>query len=279
MNILTKICVVVLTVLVLVASTVFITMATEPQNWRYHYDMKRQESELYAQSVRFEKLHADRLAADLKDTKALLDKISGELAALKAERLADPKDLLVAELKSEIETQTTRLTEQGLVLKAEAERNKQFSAQLDECRKTIDDLALKNRRDLAEITQLRGKLERAERTVQALHRQLRDRDERIQELERVVVAGPAAARREEQPTAGTKLIGSIDLIQGETARINVGAAQGAAKGQKLYIYRSDKLVGYIRIEEVDEDSAAGLLVDLKMPAARGDKVTNDLGRE
>jgi hypothetical protein len=278
LNILTKICVVILVVLVLVGCTVFITLATEHQNWKYYYQDMKTKADLFSQSARFEKLHSARLREDLQTLKNREGALAKELAALKAEKVASPEALLVAQLKGELETMTTRVTELGLTVKAQTERNKLLIAQLDGARKTIDSLQAQNRRAAAEITQLRGKVDRSDRVVRGFQRQLMDRDERIAELEEQVRRGPAtAAKTEGQPAPVTqKVSGSITAVQGELASVNIGSAKGLARGAKLFIYRDANFVGYLRITDVDEDAAAGTIQDKQLDPVVGDKVTNDL---
>lgn len=277
MNIITKICVVVLLVLVLVASVVFINVAVVSPNWRHHYNVEKNRRVLMEQSVRYEKLHSDRLASELKTAQGQIVALKRAVDGLKAERVASPESLLVAELKAELASANTRLTELGLTVKAQGERNKLLIAQLDDSRKLIDGLQTQNRRAGAEITQLRGSLDRSDRVVRALQRQLMDRDERIKELEDVLARGGKAPGPGARPAgAGAKITGTITALKGELASVNIGAAQGLTTGAKLYIYRKANLVGFLHVTDVDEGEAAGIIKDKQLDPVVGDKVTNNL---
>ena len=277
MNILTKICVVVLLVLVLFASITFINMATVPQNWRSLYQREKERADLNAQAIRFEKLHATRLSAELKDVLGRADQLARDLADAKKQTVPSPEELRTAELQAEIQAANTRLATLQLNVDAMSQRNDRLAKQLDDSRKTIDGLQKQNRRQATEITQLRGKLERSERVVRALQRQLQDRDERITELEKQVIQG-AGKTGTDTPPAATRISGTITAVRGELASINIGAAHGLTRGTKLYIYRAASFVGYLRVDEVDEGEAAGTIVDKQLDPVPGDKVTNDLLR-
>ena len=275
MNILTKICVVVLLVLVLFASVTFLTMATVPQNWRHLHKQEVQRRQLSDQAVRFEKLHSARLSEEIKDIKTRADALATELAEAKKDKVPDPAALRTAALQAAIDAANTRLAELQLNVEAMSKRNEALSASLDQSRQAIAGLQKENRRATGEITQLRGQLERSERVVRALQRQLQDRDERIAELEKQVVRGVAATDAA-TPQAVGKIAGTITAVRGELASINIGSAHGVSRGLKLFIYRKANFVGYLLVDEVDEGESAGTIVDKQLDPVAGDKVTNDL---
>jgi len=274
LNILTKICVVVLLVLVLFASVTFITMATVPQNWRYRYDQEFQRRLLSDQDARFAKLANVRALEELKDVKQRANDLATELADARKDKVPDPVALRTAELKAAIDGAHTRLAELQLNVEAMSKRNEALATNLDQSRDKIAGLQKENRRAAGEITQLRGKLERAERVVAALQRQLLERDERIAELEKQVVHGPVSEKGTQ--TVPGKIAGTITAVRGELASINIGSAHGVVRGLKLYIYRDASFVGYLRVDEVDEGEAAGTIIDKQLDPVEGDKVTNDL---
>jgi myosin heavy subunit len=277
LNILTKICIVVLVVLVLVACTVFINMATEPQSWRQYYNMEKQKADLNLQAARYEKLHAERLSQELKESREKATGLAADLAAARKDRVPTPEQIMAAELRKTLDEQHTKLTALQADANAMVKRNQALSDQLEEKRKTIEELQNDTRKVHTENTELRGKLERADRVVRSLQRQLQDRDERIHELEQQVARGPVGAGEGiKSPTTGAKVAGTVTTVRGELASINIGAAQGVTRGMKLYIYRNDRFVGYITVSEVEEGEAAGVISDKQVDVLPGDQVTNDL---
>lgn len=275
MNILTKICVVVLLILVLVASVVFINMATVPHNYRAAYDQQKLRADLSTQAIRTQKLLTNAQATEIETLKLSRDNLAAQLAGVKTEQVSNPKDLLTAEMTSKITALNTDLLEVQLGLKAERERNVVLQGQLKAGWDEIAKMRETNTIAIADLTQARGELERSERVVQALERQLQDRSERIADLE-LQVKSPAAGAAAAISVPKGQVTGTITSVRGELASINVGAAQGVTRGQKLYIYRNASFVGYLRLDEVDEGSAAGTIVDKQLDPTVGDKVTNDL---
>lgn len=275
MNILTKICVVVLLILVLVASVVFINMATVPSNWRAAYEQEKVRAKLNEQAVRTQTLVTNTQAAEIELLKRSRDGFAIQLAELKKSQVPNPTSLLVAEITAKLNASNTRLADLQLNVKAMGERNEVLSKQLEGEWGKIATMQKSNSSLTADLTQLRGELERSKRIVNALERKLQDRQERITELENRApgaVGGAAAAAVVPQG----KVTGTITAVRGELASINVGAAQGVTSGQKLYIYRNASFVGYLRLDNVDEGGAAGTIIDKQLDPTVGDKVTNDL---
>jgi predicted Holliday junction resolvase-like endonuclease len=274
LNILTKICAVVLLILVLVASVVFINMATVPQNYRQLYEEQRLKAQINGQDTRLQKLVTNRLMEENNALKSERGALLTQIAELNQRLVPDPPSILVKKLMEQNEAANTMLAKLQLAVKAAGDRNDLLAKQLEDERVKIAALQEQIGRNITELTQEVGKRERAERVVRALERQLQDREERIKELE-TQVAGGAASGAIAAVSPGM-VTATITAVRGDHASINVGVAQGVALKQKLYIYRNASFVGYLRIDEVDEAQAAGTIVDKQLDPAIGDKVTNDL---
>jgi hypothetical protein len=277
LNILTKICAVVLLILVLVASVVFINMATVPQNYRLLYEEQRLKAQLNGQDARLQKLVTNRLMEENNALKEEKGTLLAQNVELNQRLVPDPPSILVKKLMEQNEAANTMLAKLQLDVKAAGDRNDLLAKQLQDERVKTAEKQDQIGRNIAELTQEVGKRERAERVVRALERQLQDRDERIKELETQVAGGAASgASGAIAAVSPGRVTATITVVRGDHASINVGVAQGVARGQKLYIYRNASFVGYLRIDEVDEAQAAGTIVDKQLDPAIGDKVTNDL---
>jgi len=276
LNILTKICVVVLLILVLVASVVFINMATVPQNYRAAYEQEKLRAKLNEQAARTQKLVTNTQAAEIELLKRSRDGLAIQLAELKKGQVPDPTELMVAEITAKLNASNTRLAELQLNVKAMGDRNEVLSKQLEGEWGKIAAMQKANSSLTADMTQLRGELERSKRVVNALERKLQDRQERITELENRAPGAAAGGAAAAAVVPQGKVTGTITAVRGELASINVGAAQGVTSGQKLYIYRNASFVGYLRLDNVDEGGAAGTIIDKQLDPTVGDKVTNDL---
>jgi len=278
LNILTKICVVVLLILVLVASVVFINMATVPPNYRQLYKAQKTKAALSDQETRTQKLLTNRLRHELGLLTSKNKDLVSELATLKVDAESDAVALGVDKLAQQINDLQAQRQKDSLTIEAMGKRNELLSGQLDELRKTGGEKDQQKATLAAKLTEIQGELQRSERVVRALEQQLRDRDERIADLENQLASPGAATAAAGAAAVSTqaKVNATISAVRGETASINVGAAQGVARGQKFYIYRKANFVGYLRIDEVDEGEAAGTVVDKQLDPVIGDKVSNDL---
>lgn len=278
MSILTKICVVVLLVLILLACPVFITQATVAPNYRQAYERQKVETSLHRMEAKNAMLKLDRVLAQR-------DAAQGELARVEAaqqQELGALKSELTAwQTKSaELQNNLTRLTTEVAGLKGEAqtfnERNTLLAGQLENSRSEMD----KRNREILRVTDL---LKQAEAEKDRLDKIARVRYERIRELEeeneQLQVGGATAARTAQAPAAPVadgKVTGSITAVRGDYASINVGSAKGIQTGMRLIIYRGAQLVGFLRVEEVDIAQSAGIIIERQLDPMQGDKVTTSL---
>jgi len=278
LSILTKICVVVLLVLILLACPVFITQATVAPNYRQAYERQKVETSLHRMEAKNAMLKLDRVLAQR-------DAAQGELARVEAaqqQELGALKSELTAwQTKSaELQNNLTRLTTEVAGLKGEAqtfnERNTLLAGQLENSRSEMD----KRNREILRVTDL---LKQAEAEKDRLDKIARVRYERIRELEeeneQLQVGGATAARTAQAPAAPVadgKVTGSITAVRGDYASINVGSAKGIQTGMRLIIYRGAQLVGFLRVEEVDIAQSAGIIIERQLDPMQGDKVTTSL---
>jgi len=74
----------------------------------------------------------------------------------------------------------------------------------------------------------------------------------------------------------TPIDGTITSVRGDVAGINIGSAKGIRSGMKLIIFRGSRFVGYLRVQAVEVDEAAGTVLESRSKAVKGDKVTTAL---
>jgi hypothetical protein len=283
LNILTKICVVVLLVLVLVASVVFINMATVPTSYRAAYDAAVQRAEMCSQDTLTQKLIVTRQNQEMNDLRKSVTDLQTKLTEVRKDLVPDAAQKAVQEYTLKLEQVTTLLTKVQADLEAAGKRNELLAQQLQDAQTRGTDQAKQIAELQSKQAEVRGELQRSEREVRAMELQLRDRDEKIKDLEtQLATRGPGAAGAAADTTVAAApqgtVTGTVSAVRGEHASINVGSAQGVARGQKYYIYRNASFVGYLRIDEVDEGEAAGTVVDKQLDPVIGDKVTNNLAK-
>jgi predicted Holliday junction resolvase-like endonuclease len=277
LNILTKICVVVLLILVLIASVVFINMATVPVNYRELYEKSQTQAALATQSARTSELVAKRQDQEIQSLIREKNDLNSTIADMRKKLVPDPVETQSKELMAKLQEAETHLAKLSADFEAAGKRNDLLAKQLEDARTEI----IKHQKQIAEqigkITEVSGELQRSERVVRALEQQLRDRDEKIKDIEtQLATRGGAGESGAVQAAPQGQVTGTITAVRGEHASINVGAAQGVARGQKYYIYRNANFVGYLVIDETDEGEAAGTIIDKQLDPVIGDKITNDL---
>ena len=281
MGILTKISIVVLVVLILLACPVFITQATVGPYYRQAYDRQQLEKELLAQSARFSELalkqtilERDKLSADLtQDSGARqteIDQLKAELALARQRSAKLDNDLSLingelAKLRADYESNT--------------ERTKTLTQQRDEAFAKIQMLNDESRRLTDQLKQTQLDMDRQGAIIKTLREQLVERDDRLRQLEQQ--HGVSAAPR---PAATTGPVGRSDVaingtvtgVRGDLASINIGSAKGVKPGMQLIIYRGSEYVAKLRIDQVDVGQSAGMISDKRLDPIQGDKVTDRL---
>lgn len=276
MSILTKTCVVVLLVLILFACPVFITQATVAPNWRYAYQQKDAECKAYQMDAKAEKLAhnatieqrdgaRDSLNALREGKNIEMAKLSAELSAARSGAAAFQNNLgTLAAKVGGLEREATNFNH----------RNDLLAAQLDKARKDIDKLT----KEVIGVSELlkqteaeKARVNQLARTFQQTIRELEEENEQLRQS-----GGVVRADGEQAAVVGDMIIGTVEAVRGNYASINIGSAKGIKRNMKLIIYRGSQFIGWLRIDEVDVDQAAGIIVNPMQDPRQGDKVTNKL---
>ncbi|MDY6913685.1 MAG: hypothetical protein SVT52_04420 [Planctomycetota bacterium] len=282
MNILTKICVVVLLVLILLACPVFITQATVAPNYRYYYEQETERAEMYAQGLRQAELanklliqQRDRAVKLAADTNLAKRKEVQQLQSLLAE-----KQLEATRFQLSINSINEDLAKLRVNLDHELKRNAALSAKLNESWAKINKITEENRQTGELLRETQAEVERLEKVARVRHEQLAEREEQIRVLERKL---EATGKPSDEAPAGAvvvrssvKISGTVTAVRGDLASVNVGSAKGLKTGMKLIVYRGAEFVAHLRIQEVDTNQAAGIVLDKRLAVKQGDKVATSL---
>ena len=287
MNILTKICVVVLLVLILLACPTFINLAAYQANYRALHEQELLRGRLYTQLNR----HAE-LAN--KQRRAQRDDLANQLSQSRQQNLKSDssyrdglEELKAAQLR--IEGEKTRLTTimggQQQSLKAEIDRAKQLAGDLDKERTKTIKLA----KDIRDLTDALADKEVAIDQLTQVNRRLREdvgeKDKQIEDYQAKLVAkgldlvgagpGVEGAVPAIGPAARELIRGTVTAVDDNVACINIGSSSGIRKGDKLIIHRENDFVAHLQVDEVHISSAVGVIVDQRQniaPPKQGDKV-------
>lgn len=281
MNILTKISVVVLLVLVIFFSAAVITSAVVPANYKLQYEAEQQKAQLANQTAINSMLAQRRTQLALDDTKAQLSQAqedaTGQLATLRGEKAKLEAEK--AGLSGQVSGFTASLLELDKQLKvAQDQRNAAVEAE-----KASRERESSAREELAKLNEAYRKTEDRARTaenetralrmqVTDLQEQLADKDATLSDLKQRGVT--ASSDDEAAPVAAPeKIAAKVTAVDDrDGVSINVGSAKGITKNMVLTIYRGDRVVARMRVQEVDLAQSAGLIFDKQMQPRVGDLV-------
>lgn len=281
MSTLTKICVVVLVVLVLFACPIFIQHALTGPNWRQAYlneqarrklaDAKARNEELAAgvwrNLYRDEKRKNEDLTMQIQSETEAKRVVIARLSQVLAEREATIKELTA------IKAGLQNALNQGITL------NKAQGDELGKQRRDNITLADQLRRTTDKNNELLSDVELLTRTGQVLKSQLAEREREIKDLRLEYqrlrhVAATVVAKK--PPVIGPKVEGSVTAVRSDIASLNVGAASGVKKGMEFILYRETEFVAHLQIEYVDTTTCSGIIVDAQRDVKVGDKASTSL---
>ena len=284
MGTLTKICVVVLVGLVLLACPIFIQQAVTPGNWKKAFEAEQAARKLADAKTRHEEMVADvwRQEADgqkraaenvaerfRKDTDAKLARI-GDL-----QRQIDDKQRTIDGLTAN-ETELQNALKQALALNGVQSRELKTHrdadiALNDQLRKAHADIE-KHLLELGLLTRARQVLEEQ---VAQKDDELRDLRAQLKRLQETGVATVAVRPQAKLP----KIEGTVTAVSKDIASLNVGSVDGVKKGMQFILYREDQFVAHLQVELVNASACSGILVDSQLDAKQGDKATTSLEEE
>ena len=278
---LTKICVVVLAVLVLFACPIFIQHALTGPNWRQAYlneqarrtlaDAKARNEELAAgvwrNLYRDEKRKNEDLTMQIQSEAEAKREVIARLSQVLAEREATIRELTA------IKAGLQNALNQAIAL------NKAQGDELGKQRRDNITLADQLRRTTDKNNELLSDVELLTRTGQVLKTQLAEREGEIKDLrleyQRLKqVAATVVAKK--PPVIGPKVEGSVTAVRSDIASLNVGSASGVKKGMEFILYRETEFVAHLQIEYVDTTTCSGIIVDAQRVVKVGDKASTSL---
>ncbi len=285
MSILTKMCVVLLVVVLLAASPVFIRQATAIPHYKKLLEAEQIRGKLLDQDRKAKDLALERANGEIKRLAADLEvkkvDLNGQIAVLQGEvtkaRLAQNDS---AALAKRLEIQIAQL--QTIAADA-AKRTDVALADAAELRKTIN----KQNEDMILVKDQNSQLQAGLRRAEELVRVYKEREaEAVRDLEAkqemlakyAEIAGPydQLVKRGSGTGAGAGDIrATILAVKDRIASINAGTAKGVKAGMRLVVYRNDRFVGYLKVIEVEAQEAAGLIIESVLEAQQGDKVTSE----
>ena len=277
MNVLTKICIVVLVVLVIFSSAVFITKATVDP--------------VYATAAENQKTRADILSVQVANDQvalaSLTDSLSQERQAKASQAEEANKQIsqlqsdLIAEqgktqaLSSDKSVQLLTLSTQANNNSVLTNQNKLLIEQLKAAQTLAGDKQIESQKLSADLLALKSQSASQELLLETLTSRLADAQEEARNARTTGTTGTTGTSSG-ATASQDQVTGTVTTVRNDLASINIGSGNGVKKGAKLIIFREGKLVGYLQIESVDAGEAVGIVMDKVIDPAKGDKVTNKL---
>lgn len=284
MNILTKICIVLMALLSMCVSVVFSRMALVPPSYRQLYQQQKHRAEL-------ESIEANNAARAEESANAEVLRLKREnndlRSDLRQEQQAHEDDLkrLRTELVDKEETVKTLTVKVGNLGDAfnQVEQSRAIlTEQLNTAHTRVDRLE-------DEVTGLQNNLAERNAEIEArigterlLNERLTQLQEQYDKLAGAFSAAGGEVPEEPQPPASAdlKVTGTITAVSGDMASINVGSVKGIRAGTELLIYddREGHFIGFLRIIDVSDSESTGQFYDTRRGAVPqvGDKVTTSL---
>lgn len=274
MSILTKISVVILVVLVLLAVPVFITKATVDPSYRQLAEEQKREIQALSQTARMQNAALQVAQRERDDARTATSETAAQKQARIDQLEVENSSLkqTVNQLKNDVTGISGTLAQMKVADEANLARTKELEAKLAAAIAEADKLQ-------KESISLNTLLKQAQADKDNWEQLVRVRDETIhqleEELERRAAAGATAAAAE-SPTIAAQVVGTVTAVRGDYASINLGSAKGIKQGMQLVVYRGSEYVAHLRVEEVEVQQAAGVITDRRGAVQQGDKVANKL---
>lgn len=282
MNILAKICIVLLVVTSLIAAVVFTSMATVAPVWKTLFKQEQEAYGLLEASYQEKLQDIDRLTVALNDArqknKTLKQDHSSQLTQLTQENIE------LKQTNTELTTEITKIKDRLQDLAKTSETNAKIRTSLQksltDANKTNNDLRMEIATVSDQLKACRAENERYERTqkvikenAEYLKSQLAEKNKIIQNLR---AGGAKGTTTEVAPIPDRKITGSVTAVDNDVASANVGSAHGVQKGMELIIFRGDQFVGHLKVEDVGVNECAGVVVDRRLNPKQGDNVASSL---
>lgn len=275
MSVLTKVFVVLLTVLSLALSMFTIGALAKQENWKQSAsDWKAQAlaANAQAQAVTANAaLEQQRALARIEDNQADLNRAANEINDLNIQ-LASAKQR-TAELTNQLnneQAQATSLADHNKLLESARAREQELVAKLSERNSLItrQNIDLNDR-----VKELTANMSMAQSRVRALKEQLGGGGDSLSSAAPAMqipgggnivsaytpnVASPATLADITAPIRG-----EVTAVRGDLAEISVGSADGVGHGMRFLIYRrlgnAPKYIGTMRVTAVEAHAAAGVI--------------------
>jgi hypothetical protein len=266
------------------ASGAFLRIVSVQRSWKNAYKSQVDKADVAVLTSANDKIALGQVVAQLKTAKDACADIQKALDEEKVVHAADKaaSAQATAVLQGQFDSLNASLTALQTDLASAQALLKQFSDEkvaLAKAVETANEAARGLKKDFDEASVQIRRLDTMAKHYALLIKDLRAEK---QELQMELDKGPTLAATGGTPAPvtapGQAISGKITAVQNDTgvASINVGRARGIQEKMVLKIFRGGKFVAHLRIDLIEPDSAAGVILDKKMAVQQGDEVATDL---
>lgn len=282
MSILTKVCIVILVVLIPLASVVFISTAAIVPNYRAAYIREKEVKEIREQETRVAVAALESTKAQYALAMARKDK---ELGARQERIVAlqengQKKDLQITNLTTQVASERELAKDALKQAETQLQVSKAQAAQMETMRTNIADL---NRHLIVERklkTEAEARADRSEAAERLVREEMAEKDSEIARLREVITKLESGMKvsgsGQPMKVAAPQIVGTVTAVQGNLASINIGRTKGVKEGDVFIVHRLDQYICKLQIDQVQLGQAAGVIVDKKMAPKVNDKVINKI---
>jgi len=281
-NILTKICIVVLVLLSVFSGVVFSHQALVGPKYKLAYEREQQQRMVLETNLHNARLAHGDAQDELADLRIRLEQTSGELQGKIQSLMVEltDKNSLIDQLEDNYDQLVLRLDGLKGSLDLSESQRKLMAEQLKELDTKYDRMQAEYTSVQNHLAAAQARIERDAGEIRVLREQIVQREEEIELLvAKVQSLGGVTEAEEVVVYTPEDLTATITAVQANgLASINIGQVNGVREGMVMYIYRGSDFVGHLRIEEVDDSASAGVIFEVRegMSVQQGDKVTSQL---
>jgi len=266
------------------ASGAFLRIVSVQRSWRDEYNQQKTRADVAALTASQAKIGLGQKVAELAKAKADAE---AQKKLVDVERTGRAADKAAAALAAGVnqgnfDSLKASLTELRKDLETSLEMQKQLSAEkgvLAKNLETANEAARGLKKDFDEASVQIRRLNTMVQHYALLIKDLRGENKELQaELARRPEASGSSNTVAAAPVTapGQTVSGRITAVHSGVASINIGRAKGIQEKMLLKVFRGGKFVSHLRIDLVEPDSAAGVILDKKLEVQQGDEVATSL---
>jgi len=284
LSILTKICVVLVLVVSVAASGAFLRIVSVQRSWKDAYNKQKDRADVADLTAANIQIALQKAVAKHGTLQSSLSDLKKSLADEQAAHAADKAAAgqAAAVMQGNIDTLKASFTELQKSLEASLAMKAQLLKENAALAASVETANAAARGLKKELDEASVQIRRLDNMAKHYVLLIKDLQAEKADLQMQIDKGPAAAAAtggSSTPAvaaSGQTVSGRVTAVHQGVASINIGRAKGIQEKMVLKVFRDGKFVSHLRIDLVEPDSAAGVILDKKLDVIQGDEVATDL---